>query len=168
MSDSLRPREPQPARPPCPSPPPGVHANPCPLSRRCHPTISSSVVLFSSCPQSFTASRSFPVSQLFSSGGQSIGVSASISVLPMNTSWEALKCSNLYWYFGGGGMSSDFEFWRDVCQVDKLVPCVIGKRDLMISWRLGRFCSILEWLHFSFLPTEKFSFLNRCQNSWTI
>ena len=84
VSDSLRPREPQYARPPCPSPTPGVHPNPCPLSRWCHPTISSSVVPFS-CPQSFPASGSFQMSQLFASGGQSIGVSASASVLPMNT-----------------------------------------------------------------------------------
>ena len=85
VSDSLRPHELQHARPPCPSPAPGVHPNPCPLSQWCHPTISSSVVPFSSCPQSFLASGSFPMSQLFASGGQSIGVSASTSVLPMNT-----------------------------------------------------------------------------------
>ena len=76
--------EPQHARPPCPSPTPKVHPNPCPLSRWCHPTISSSVVPFS-CSQSFPASGSFQMSQLFVSGGQSIGVSASTSVLPMNT-----------------------------------------------------------------------------------
>ena len=63
----------------------GVHPNPCPLSRWCHPAISSSIVPFSSCPQSFPASGSFQMSQLFASGGQSIGVSASTSVLPMNT-----------------------------------------------------------------------------------
>ena len=85
VSDSLRPHEPQHARPPCPSPTPRVHPNPCPLSRWCHPTISSSVVLFSSCPQSFPGSGSFPMSQLSASGGQSIGVFASKSVLPMNT-----------------------------------------------------------------------------------
>ena len=84
VSDSLRPHEPQHARPPCPSPNPGVHPNPCP-GRWCHPTLSYSVVPFSSCPQSFPASGSFPVSQLLASGGQSIGVSASTSILPMNT-----------------------------------------------------------------------------------
>ena len=84
-SDSLRPQEPQQARPPCPSPTPGVHPNPCSLSQWCHPTISSSIVPSSSCPQSFPASGSFQVSQLFASGGQSIGVSTSGSVLPMNT-----------------------------------------------------------------------------------
>ena len=78
---SLRPHEPQHTRPPCPSPTPRVHPNPCPLSWWCHPTISSSVVPFSSCPQSFPASGSFQMSQVFSSGGQSIGVSASTSVL---------------------------------------------------------------------------------------
>ena len=72
-------------RPPCPSPTPGVHPNPCPLSRWCHPTISSSVVPFSSCPQSFPASGSFQMSQLFATVSQSIGVSALASVLPMNT-----------------------------------------------------------------------------------
>ena len=91
MSDSLWPHEPQHARPPCPSPTPGVHPNPCPLSQWCHPTISSSVGPFSSCPQSFLASGSFQMSQLFSSGGQRIGVSASTSVLPVNTQdWSPL------------------------------------------------------------------------------
>ena len=82
VSDSLRPHGPQHPRPPCPSPAPGVYPDSCPLSQWCHPTISSSVVPFSSCPQSFPASGSFPMSQLFPSGGQSIGVSASASVLP--------------------------------------------------------------------------------------
>ena len=91
MSDSLRPHEPQHTRPPCPSPTPRVHPNPCPSTQWCHPAISSSVVPFSSCPQSFPASGSFPMSQLFASGGQSIGVSASTSVLPMNTQdWSPL------------------------------------------------------------------------------
>ena len=91
MSDSLRPHEPQHSRLPCPSPTPRVYSNSCPLSRWCHPTISSSVVPFSSCPQSFPASGSFPMSQLFTSSGQGIGVSASTSVLPMNTQdWSPL------------------------------------------------------------------------------
>ena len=84
-------REPQHARPPCPSPTPGGHPNPCPSSWWCHPTISSSVVPFSSCPQSFPASGCFQVSQLFASGGQSIRVSASTSALTMNTrDWSPL------------------------------------------------------------------------------
>ena len=91
ISDSLRPYGLQHARPPCPSPTPGVYSESCPLSRWCHPTISSSVVPFSSCPQSFPASGSFPMSQLFASGGQNIRVSASTSVLPMNTQdWSPL------------------------------------------------------------------------------
>ena len=84
VSDSLRPHESQHARPPCPSPTPGVHPNSCPSSRWCHPTISSSVIPFS-CLQSFPASGSFQMGQFFASGGQSTGVSASASVLPMNT-----------------------------------------------------------------------------------
>ena len=85
VSDSLRPHESQHARPPCPSPTPRVYPNSCPLSRWCHPTISSSVIPFSSCLQSFPTSGSFQMTQLFASGGQSIRVSASTLVLPMNT-----------------------------------------------------------------------------------
>ena len=90
MSDSLWPYGLQHARPPCPSPTPGVYSNSCPLSRWCHPDISSSFFPFS-CPQSLPASGSFPMSQLFTWGGQSIGVSVSASVLPMNTQdWSPL------------------------------------------------------------------------------
>ena len=107
-------------RPPCPSPTPGVYSNSCPLNWWCHLTISSSVILFSSCPQSFPASGSFSISQLFASGGQSIGVSASASVPPMNTQdwsplgwtgWISLQSKGLsrvfsdttlqkHWFFG--------------------------------------------------------------------
>ena len=102
MSDSLRPHESQHARPPCPSPTPRVYPNSCPSSRWCHPAISSSIIPFSSCPQSLPASESFPMSQLFTWGGQSIGVSA--SVLPMNaqdwsplggTGWISLQSKGL-------------------------------------------------------------------------
>ena len=85
MSDSLEPHELQHARPPCPSPTPRVYSNSCPSSWWCHPAISSSIVPLSSCPQSLPASGSFPMSQLFAWGGQNIGVSASASVLPVNT-----------------------------------------------------------------------------------
>ena len=102
--DSLRPHESQHARPPCPSPTLGDHSNSCPLSGWCHPAISSSVVPFSSCPQSLPASGSFPVSQLVTWSGQSIGVSASASVLPVNiqdwspsgwTGWISLQPKGL-------------------------------------------------------------------------
>ena len=101
---TLWPHELQHARPPWPSPTPGVHPNPHPLSRWCHPAIPSSVIPFSSSSQSFPASWSFQMSQLFASGGQSIGVSASTSVLPMNTqdwsplgwtSWVSLQSKGL-------------------------------------------------------------------------
>ena len=91
-------------RPPCPSPTPWVYSNSCPSSRSCHPAISSSVVPFSSCPQSLPASGSFPMSQLFAWGGQSIGASALASVLPMDsqdwsplewTSWISLQSKGL-------------------------------------------------------------------------
>ena len=91
VSDSLWPHESQHARLFCPSPTAGVHSDSCPSSQWCHPDISSSVTPFSSCPQSLPASESFPMSQLFAWGGQSIGVSASASVLPMNTQdWSPL------------------------------------------------------------------------------
>ena len=102
MSDSLRPHGLQHTRPPCPSPIPGVYLNSCPLNQWCHPTISSSVVPFSSWLQSFPASGSFPMSQFFASGGQSIGVS--VSVLPVNiqdwfplglTGWISLQSKGL-------------------------------------------------------------------------
>ena len=92
VSDSLWPHESQHARPPCPSPTPRVHSNSRPSSQWCHPVISSSVVPFSSCPQSLLASESFPMSQLFASGGQSTGVSAFASVLPKQSQgWSLLE-----------------------------------------------------------------------------
>ena len=91
MSNSLWPHESQHTRPPCPSPTPGIYPNTCPLSRWCCPTISSSAVPFSSCSQSFPASESLQMSQPFVSDGQSIGASASTSVLPMNIQdWSPL------------------------------------------------------------------------------
>ena len=102
MSNSLWPHGLQHARPPCPSPTPKLYSNSCPLSRWCHPTISSCVVPF--CLQSFPASGSLPTSQIFPSGGQSIGVSASASILPMNiqnwfplgwTGWISLQSKGL-------------------------------------------------------------------------
>ena len=113
VSDSLRSHEPQPS---CPSPTPGVDSNPCPLSRWCHPAISSFVVPSSSCPQSFPASGSFQMSQLFTSGGQIIGVSASTSGLPMNTQdwsplgwtgWISLQSKGLWRVFSNTTVQKD-------------------------------------------------------------
>ena len=104
MSDSLRPHEPQHTRHPCSAPTLGVYPSSCPLSRWCHPSILSSVIPFSSCPQSFPASGSFQMSQLFTLGGQSIGVSVTASVLPINiqdwfplgwTGWISLQSKGL-------------------------------------------------------------------------
>ena len=104
VSDSLWPHESQHARPPCPSPTPGVYSNSCPLCQWCQITLSSSVIPFSSCRQSFPASKSFQMSQLFASGGQHIGVLASTSVLPLNiqdwsplgwTGWVSLQSKGL-------------------------------------------------------------------------
>ena len=96
MSDSLWPHGLQHTRLPCPLPSPGVYPKPCPLSQRCHPTISSSVAPFSSCPQSPPASGSFPMSWLFALGGPSIGASASASVLPMNVqNWFPIGLTGL-------------------------------------------------------------------------
>ena len=92
VSNSLRPHELQHARPPCPSPTPRVHPNPCPSSRSCHPAISSSVFPFSSSPQSLPASESFPMTQLFAWGSQSTGVSALASILPKKSQdWSPLE-----------------------------------------------------------------------------
>ena len=104
VSDSLWPHESQHARPPYPSPTPGVHPNSCPSSQWCHPAISSSVIPFSSCPQSLSAAESFPMSQLFASGGQSTGVSAWASFPPKKsqgwspsewTGWISLQSKGL-------------------------------------------------------------------------
>ena len=106
MSNSLWPHGLQHARLPCPSPTPRVYSNSCPLNQWCHQTISSSVIPFFSCPQSFPASGSLQMSQFFTSGGQSIGVSASVSVLPMNiqdgfplgwTGWISLLSKGKCW-----------------------------------------------------------------------
>ena len=108
MSDYLWPHESQHARPPCPSPTPGVHSNSRPSSQWCHPAISSSVVPFSSCPQTVPESESFPMSQLFTWGGQSTRVSALASVFPKNTQdwsplewtgWIYLQSKGLSWVF---------------------------------------------------------------------
>ena len=138
--NSLWLHEPQHTRPPCSSPTPRVHPNPCPLSHWWHPTISSSVIPFSSCPQSFPASGSFPVSQFFASGGQSIGASASASVLPVNIQdWFPLGLTGLI-SLQSKGLSLVF-FNTTVQKHQWLVPCQIHN--------LQNFPFIL-WVFFSF------------------
>ena len=117
VSDSLRPHELQHARPPCPSPTPRAYPNSCPLSQWCHPTISSSVGPFSSRLQSFPTSGSFIMNQFFASGGQSTGVSASASVLPMNiqdwfylglTGWISLQSKEFSRVFSNHSSKASF------------------------------------------------------------
>ena len=113
VSDSLQPHESQHTRPPCPSPTPGVYPNSCPSSRWHHPAISSSVVLFSFCPQSLPASRSFPISQIFTWGGQSIGASASVSVFPVNSQdWSPLGWTGWIFLQSKGLLRVLFSIWR--------------------------------------------------------
>ena len=150
MSDSLRPHGLQHAKPPCPSPTP-VYSNSRPLSQWCHPTISSSVVPFSSHPQSFPASGSFPMSQFFTSGGQSIGVSASSSVLPINiqdwfplawAGWISLQSKRLSRVFS-----------NTIVQKHQLItsrwaenlPCISnGIHKIVIFWWLTKHLDILQ------------------------
>ena len=115
MSDSFQPHESQHTRPPCLSPTPGVYSNSCPSSWWCHPAISSSVIPFSSCPHSLPASGSFPMSQLFTWGGPSIGVSASASILPMNIQgWFPLGLTGFLAVQGGlsGVFSVSIAAWK--------------------------------------------------------
>ena len=125
VSDSLRPHELQHTRPPCPSPTPGVYPNSCPLSQWCHPTISSSVVPFSSCPQSFPTSGSFQISQLFASGGQSIGISASASVLSM---------SPMGWQIRHNWVTE--VNWNDIEEAESLLSRVLSYVQLLWSHEL--------------------------------
>ena len=185
MYNSFRPRELQHTRPPCPSPTTGVYPNPCPLSQWCHPTISSSVVFFSSCPQYFPASGSFQMSQLFASGGQSIGVSASAPVLPMNTQdWSPLGWTGgmqlryLYtiWSFGGllkilinlelilplntEVISSEYFTWCSIYH-EICLPCLVAARCI------PRFCE-LQGLLCPFISASSFSsFSVICSNACT-
>ena len=143
MSDDLQPHEMQHARPPCPSPTPRVHPNSCPLSQWCHPTISSSVVPFSSCPQSFPASGSFQMSQLFASGSQSIGVSASTSVLPMSTQdwfplgwtgWISLQSKRLSRVFSNTTVQKHQFFGTQLFFIVQLTARVRSDSCLLSQW----------------------------------
>ena len=123
VSDSLPPHEPQHARPPCPSPTPRVYPNSCPLSWWCHPTISSSVIPFSSCLQFFPTSGSFQMSQLFTSASQNIGVSASTSVLPMNIQdWFPLGLTGLILQLGDSQDSSPTPHFKGIISLALSFP----------------------------------------------
>ena len=143
VSDSLRPHESQHARPPCPSPTPGVHPISCPSSQWCYPAISSSVVPFSSCPQSLPASESFPMSQLFTWAGQSIGVSALASVLPNNTQdwsplgwtgWISLQSKGLSRVFSNT-TQMQIQFIHILDTIECIMPCKceFKKSDLFFT-----------------------------------
>ena len=128
-SDSLRPHESQHARPPCPSPTPGVHLDSHPSSQWCHPASSSSVIPFSSCPQSLPASESFPMSQLFSWGGQSTGVSALASFLPKNTQdWSPLEWAG--WILCSPRDSQESSPAPQVKSINFLVLCLLHSPTL--------------------------------------
>ena len=152
MSDSLRPHEPQHARPLCPSPTPGVHPNPGPSSWWCHPTISSSVVPFSSCPQSFLASGSSIMNQLFASGGQRVGVSASTSVFPKNTQdWSPLGWTD--WIsLQSKGLSR--VLYRDTIKFCTMILYLATLLNLFIS--SNSFCEVLRIFYIQItLPKNK-------------
>ena len=164
------------ARLPCPSPTPGACSNSCPLSKWCHPTISSSVVPFSSCPQSFPASGSFQMSQLFASGGQSIGVSASTSVLPMNTQdwsplewtgWISLQSKGLSRVFSNTTVLNHQIFGTQLSLWSNSHPYMTtGKTIALTRWTfVGKAMSLL----FNMLPRLLIAFLPRSKRlliSW--
>ena len=172
MSNSLQPPGLQHTRPPCPSPTPGVYSNSCPSSRWCHPTISSSVVPFSSCPLSFPASWSFPVSQFFASGGQSIAVSASASILPMNiqdwfplgwTGWISLQSKGLSRVFSNTTVQKHQFFWHSalfsIVQLSHPYMTTGKSIDLTRQTFVGKVMSLLfnmlSRLVIAFLPRSK-------------
>ena len=171
MSNSLQPHEPQHARRPCPSPTPRVHPNSCPLSQWCHPTISSYVIPFSSCPQSFPALGSFQMSQLFASGRQSIGISASTSVLPMNTQdwyplgwtgWISLQCKGLSGVFSnttvqkhqffGTQLSSQVQLSHPYMTTGKTTALT---RQTFVGKVMSLLLNLLSRLVITFLPRSK-------------
>ena len=170
MSNSLRPHEPQHTRPPCPSPTPRVYPNSCLLSRWCHPTISSSVIPCSSCPQSFPASGSFQMSQLFASGSQSIGVSASTSVLPMSTQdwsllgwtgWISLQSKGLSRVFSNTAVQKHQIFCAAFFIVQLSHPYMTtGKTIALTRWTfvgkvIALLFNMLSRLIITFLPRSK-------------
>ena len=170
MSNSLQPCGLQHARPPCLSPTPGVYSNSCPLSRWCHPTISSSVVPFSAHLPSVPASGSFQISQLFTSGGQSIGVSASASVLPMNiqdwcplelTGWISLQSKGLSRVFSNTTVQKHQFFALSFLYSPTLTPYMTtGKTIALTRWTfvdkvMSLLFNMLSRLVIIFLPRSK-------------
>ena len=178
VSDSLRPHELQHARPPCPSPTPGVYSNSSPLSQWCHPIILSSVVPFPTCPQSLPASGSFLMSQLFTLGGQSIGVSASTSIIRMNTqdwypfrwtSWisrcprESQESSPIPQFKSINSLALSFLYSPTLTTIHdywtRLLDETTGHDYLMRRAFAGKlmslFFNMLFWLVIAFLPKSK-------------
>ena len=167
-------------RPPCPSPAPGVYPNLRPLSQWCHPTILSSVIPFSSCPQSFPASGSFQMSQLFTSGGQSIGVSALASVLPMNiqdwpplgwTGWISLQSRGLSRVFSNTTVQkhqfSDAQLSLYIVQLSHPYMTT-GKTIALTRWTIvgkvmSLLCNMLSRLVITFLPSSRYLLISWLQ-----
>ena len=166
MSNSLRPHELQHVRPPCPSPTPGVYSNSHPSSRWCYPAISASVVPFFSCPQSFPESGSFPMSQLFASGGQSIGISASTSVLPMNTQdwsplewtgWISLQSKGLSRVFSNTTVQKHQFFVFQLSSQSNSHPYTTTGKSIALTRRtfVGKVMSLLTRFVIAFVPRSK-------------
>ena len=160
MSDSLWPHEVQHARPRCPTPTPGVHPNSCPLSQWCHPTISSSVIPFSSCPQSFPASGSFQMSQLFTSGGQRTEVSVSAWFLPTSaqdwsplrwTGWISLQSKGLSRVFSNTTVQKH-QFFSAQLTAGKTIPFT---RRAFVGKVMSLLFNMLPRLAIAFLPRSK-------------
>ena len=175
VSDSLRPHESQHTRPPCPSATPRAYSNSCLSSRWCHPAISSSVVPFSSCPQSLSASRSFPMSQLFAWGGQSIGVSASASVLPMTTqdwsplpwtSWISLQSRTLKSLLQHHTSKASILQRSAFFTVQLSHPYVTTGKTIALTRQafVGKVMSLLSRLVITFLPRSKRLLISRLQS----
>ena len=164
VSDSLLPHESQHAMLPCPSPTPGVYPNSRPPSWWCHPAMWSSVVHFSSCPQSLPASGSFPMSQLFAWGGQSIGVSASTSVLPMNTQdWSPLGCTG--WIsLQSKGLSRVFSnrsFEPQFKSINSLVLAFFIVQLLHPYMTTGKTIALTRWIFVGKIISLVFNMLSR-------
>ena len=170
MSNSLWPHESQHTRPPCPLPTPGAYSNSYPSSRWCHPAISSSVIPFSSCPQSLPASGSFPMSHLFAWGGQSIRVSASTSVLPMNTQdwsplgwtgWISLQSKGLSIVSSNTTVQKHQFFSTLLSSQSNSHPYMTtGKTIALTRWTFvdkatSLLFNMLSWLVITFLPRSK-------------